>query len=100
MKLIFGYYYNTHTNLIFAITILYNLICVYQLKKFIHDKEQKDLNKKLNDNKKSFEIRINLIKKDEKKINKFYNKIDIKYCKTINKIDNLAIYKHLYLVKV
>lgn len=44
---------------------------MYQLKKNIYNKKQKMPNKRLYDDKKTVKTRVNLAKKDRKKINQF-----------------------------
>lgn len=59
----------------FAVTALYNFIYMYQLEENIYDRKQENLDKRLENNKKSVEIRANLAKEDEKKMNEFYDRI-------------------------
>lgn len=51
---------------------------MYQFKEDIYDKKQRELDKQLDDNEKKVETRVNLARKDGRKINEFYNRIAIK----------------------
>lgn len=55
----------------------YIVLFIYQLEEDIYNREQKKLDKRLDNNKKNDETRANFVKKDKRKINEFYNKIAI-----------------------
>lgn len=69
------YHYNIQISFVFTITILHNFICIYQSKENIYNREQEKLDERLNNNEKSIETKVNLVKGDRKKINEFCDRI-------------------------
>lgn len=69
------YHYNIQIYLVFAIIALHNFICIHLPKEDIYNGEQEKLNEKFDSNEKSVETRVNLAKRDGRKINKFCDKI-------------------------
>ncbi len=72
------YHFNTQISFVFAITVLLNFICIYQLKEGIYDRKQRELGERLNDNEKSIKTRTNLAKGNRRKMNEFCDKIATK----------------------
>lgn len=69
------YYYNIQISLVFVVTALHNFICMYQSEEDIYDREQGELDERLDDDEEIVETNPNLAKGDGRKMNEFRDRI-------------------------